>query len=321
MSDDQISFSNAGFDRYAKTTKRSVFLAEMNRIVPWGRLCKIVEPYYPKAETGRPRIDLEVMVRIHILQQWFDLSDPAAEESLYDIVPMRQFVGIDLGNAPVPDETTICKFRHLLEKHQLGRRLFDEVNAYLRDSGVKVASGTIVDATIIAAPSSTKNKAGERDPEMHQTKKGNQWHFGMKAHIGIDSASKVVHSVVTTAANVHDSRVIADLLHGKETRVWGDSAYLGQHEAIVGKAPQARLFINKRAYRNRPLSDADRATNRRKSRVRSRVEHIFGTIKGVFHFRKVRYRGLAKNTNRIAVLLALANLLTQKKRLLRLSTA
>src|SRR5580658_1775685 len=321
MSDPQISFSNASFDRYAKATKRAVFLDEMDRIVPWERLRAIVEPYYPKSETGRPRIDLVLMLRIHFLQQWFNLSDPAAEESLYDITSMRKFAGVDLGNAPVPDETTICKFRHLLEKHDLGKKLFDEVNAYLRDSGVKVASGTIVDATIIAAPSSTKNKAGERDPEMHQTKKGNQWHFGMKAHIGIDSASKVVHSVVTTAANVHDSRVIADLLHGKETRVWGDSAYLGQHEAIVGKAPQARLFINKRAYRNRPLSDADRATNRRKSRVRSRVEHIFGTIKGVFHFRKVRYRGLAKNTNRIAVLLALANLLTQKKRLLRLSTA
>jgi IS5 family transposase len=321
MSDQQISFSNASFDRYAKTTKRTAFLAEMNRIVPWERLRKIVEPYYPQAETGRPRIDLEVMLRIHFLQQWFDLSDPAAEESLYDIAPMRLFAGIDLGNAPVPDETTICKFRHLLEKHDLGRLIFDEVNAHLRESGVKVAGGTIVDATIIAAPSSTKNKAGERDPEMHSTRKGNQWHFGMKIHIGADSASKVVHSVVTTAANVHDSRVVSDLLHGGETRVWGDSAYLGQREAIVGRAPRARLFINKRAYRNRPLSDRDRATNRRKSSVRAGIEHVFGTIKGMFGFRKVRYRGLTKNTNRINVLLALANLFTTKRLLLRLKPA
>ncbi len=320
MSDKQLSFSNATFERYAKTTKRAVFLDEMNRIVPWERLVKLVEPHYPKeGGVGRPPIGLELMLRIHFLQQWFNLSDPGAEEALYDSTAMRRFVGIDLGRAPVPDETTICKFRHLLERHQLGKKLFEEVNGHLRASGVKIAGGTIVDATIIGAPSSTKNAAKQRDPEMRQTQKGNQWYFGMKAHVAIDSASKIVHTLVTTAANVHDKTILSDLLHGKETRVWGDSAYTGTAAVMREKSPRARDFTNKRAYRNRPLSEADKETNRRKSSVRSRVEHIFGTIKGMFGFRKVRYRGLAKNTNRLHVLCALANLCIQKKRLLRLA--
>lgn len=225
-----------------------------------------------------------------------------------------------MGNAAAPDETTICRFRHLPEKHNLGKRLFDAVNVYLHENGVKVSSGTIVDATIIAAPSSTTNMRKERDPEMHQTKKGNMWHFGMKAHIGVDSCTKIIHTLVTTPANVHDSKVLPDLLHGGETRVWGDSTYTGQHEAIRGKAPKARAFINKRAYRNRPLTEADKETNRRKSSVRSHVEHRFGFIKGLCGFRKVRYRGLAKNTNRPNVLCALANLFTLKVTLLRIAT-
>ena len=317
----QISFANAEFARYAKVTKRGVFLEQMDRVMPWKELCAVIEPFYPKGESGRPPIELGKMLRIHFLQQWFNLSDPGAEESLYESDSMRRFVGIDLGNAPAPDETTICKFRHLLEKHHLGKKLFQAVNQYLLENGVKVAGGTIVDATIISAPSSTKNKAKERDPEMHQTKKGNAWYFGMKAHIGVDSRSKLIHTVVTTSANVHDSRVLPDLLHGNETRVWGDSAYSGQSAAIRAKAPSARAFINKRAYRNRPLSETDKETNRRKSSIRSHVEHRFGIIKVLFGFQKVRYRGLAKNTNRINVLCALANLFTQKKRLLRLSTA
>jgi transposase, IS5 family len=228
---------------------------------------------------------------------------------------------IDLGEARVPDETTICKFRHLLEKHDLGKKLFAEVNRYLADCAITISGGTIVDATIIHAPSSTKNQDGERDPEMHQTKKGNQWYFGTKAHIGADSRHKLVHSIVATAANAHDSTVLADLLHGNETRVYGDSAHLGKVDVIREKSPRARAFINKRAYRNRPLSDRDRQTNRRKSQIRSRVEHIFGTVKGFFGFKKVRYRGLAKNENCLNVLFALSNLFMVKKRLLRLSTA
>ncbi len=317
---DQMSFANTGFERYAKATKRAIFLDEMDRIMPWKELCSVIAPFYSKGEIGRPPIELERMLRIHFLQQWFNLSDPAAEEALYDVLSMRAFVGIDLGSAAVPDETTICRFRHLLEKHNLGKRLFDAVNEYLRDNGVKVAGGTIVDATIISAPSSTKNKAKARDPEMHQTKKGNQWYFGMKAHIGVDSRSRVIHSLVVTAANVHDSKALPDLLRGTETRIYGDSAYVGKAEVIRAKAPRARAFINKRAYRNRPLTKADKATNRRKSSIRSRVEHRFGTIKGLFGFRKTRYRGLSKNANRLNVLCALANLFTQKNRLLRFAT-
>ena len=237
------------------------------------------------------------------------------------MLSMRAFARIDLGEAPVPDETTICKFRHLLEKHDLGQKLFAEVNRYLADCGIRVSGGTIVDATIIHAPSSTKNQDGQRDPEMHQTKKGNQWYFGMKAHIGADSRSKLVHSIVVTAANVHDSTVVAELLHGNETRVYGDSAYTGKGEVIRERSPRARAFINKRAYRNRPLSDQDRETNRRKSSIRSRAEHIFGTVKGYFGFRKVRDRGLGKNENCLNALFALSNLFMVKKRLLHFSTA
>ncbi len=316
---DQISFAPNGFERFTKTTKRAKFLDEMDRIMPWQDLCDVIAPFYSKGESGRRPIELERMLRIHFLQQWFNLSDPAMEEALYESVSMRAFAGVDLGNAPAPDETTICRFRHLLEKHHLGKKLFEAVNEYLRENGVKVAGGTIVDATIISAPSSTKNKAKARDPEMHQTKKGNQWHFGMKAHIGVDSRSRLIHTLVTTAANVHDSKVLPELLHGKETRVWGDSAYVGQREAIRAKAPKARAFINTRAYRNRPLTESEKETNRRKSSVRSHVEHRFGIIKGLWGFHKVRYRGLAKNTNRLNVLCALANMFTQKTRLLRLA--
>jgi len=316
-----MSLAATGFERYSKTTRRATFLSEMDRIVPWKRLRKIIRPHYYKGDgVGRRPIELERMLRIYFLQQWFTLSDPAVEEALYDSLAMRAFARVDLGEGPAPDETTICKFRHLLEEHGLGKKLFVEVNRHLADCGIKISGGTIVDATIIHAPSSTKNKDKERDPEMHQTKKGNQWYFGMKAHIGADSRHKLVHSIVATAANVHDSKVVADLLHGNETRVYGDSAYTGREGAIRRKSPRARAFINKRAYRNRPLSDHDRETNRRKSSIRSRAEHIFGTVKGHFGFKKVRYRGLAKNENCLNVLFALSNLFMVKKRLLRLST-
>ena len=222
----QKTLADEGFERYRKPTRREQFLDEMDRIIPWADLCGVIEPFYPKGKgAGRPPIGVERMLRIHFLQHWFNLSDPAVEEALYDSRAMRRFVNIDLGREPAPDETTICKFRHLLEAHNLGDALFVLIAEYLDENGLKVSTGTIVDATIINAPSSTKNKDGERDPEMHQTKKGNQWYFGMKAHIGVDSRTKLIHSVVATAANVHDSRILPDLLHGEETRVWGDSAY------------------------------------------------------------------------------------------------
>lgn len=317
----QLSFATTGFERYGKATRRGSFLAEMERVVPWGELCGLIEPVYPKAGQGRPPVGLERMLRIYFLQQWFNLSDPAVEEALYDSVAMRRFVGIDLGLEPVPDETTVCRFRHLLERHELGRGLFEQVHRHLEGQGLKVSRGTIVDATIINAPCSTKNREKSRDPDMHQTKKGQQWYFGMKAHVGVDSQTKMIHAVVATAANVADSEVLGDLLHGEETRVWGDQAYRGQGETIRRHAPKAADFTNRR-YRLRGVVDEiERARNRTKSRVRAKVEHAIGVIKRVFGFVKVRYRGLDKNANRLFVTCALANLFMARHRLLRVQGA
>ena len=290
----QMTLANGGFERYAKTTRRAAFLAEMNCVLPWAELCALIEPFYPQAGNGRPPKPIEQMLRIYCLQQWFDLSDPGAEEALYDSVAMRGFVGLDLGREPVPDETTILNFRHLLEAHELGRKLFEQVHEYLEAQGIKVSKGTIVDATIISAPSSTKNASKSRDPDMHQTKKGQQWYFGMKAHIGVDSKMKLIHSVVATPANVADATVLPDLLHGEETKVWGDQAYKGQTEVISKHAPRAQDMTNRRyRFKNR-IDEVQRAKNRTKSSVRAKVEHVFGVIKGVFGFVKVRYRGLRR---------------------------
>jgi transposase, IS5 family len=242
----QLTLATAGFDKHSKQTRRAAFLAEMEQVVPWRELCAVIEPYYPKPGNGRPPIGLERMLRLHFLQHWFNLSDPAAEEALYDSISMRQFVGIDLGRERVPDETTILNFRHLLERHDLTQALFDRMNAYLASRGLQVKCGTIVDATIIAAPSSTKNQTATRDPEMRQTRKGRQWYFGMKLHVGADSKTKLIHCMTTTAANVHDANVLGQLLHGKETRVYGDQAYRGQKAVIRKHAPRARNFTNRR---------------------------------------------------------------------------
>ena len=317
----QLTLAMAGFERYAKTTRRAVFLAEMERIVPWSALCALIEPFYPKPGNGRPPVGVERMLRIYFLQHWFNLSDPGVEEALYDSQAMRRFAGIDLGREPVPDETTMCRFRHLLEEHDIGRRLFDEVQRHLAANGLTVATGTIVDATIINAPSSTKNAGKARDPEMHQTKKGNQWYFGMKGHFGVDSRSKLIHAVQATPANVADSMVLPNLLHGNETRVWGDQAYRGQRAVIREHAPRARDFTNRR-YRHRGVVDeVERAKNRTKSNVRAKVEHALGIIKRVFGFAKVRYRGLKKNTHRLLVACALANLFIARRHLLRCEVA
>jgi transposase, IS5 family len=295
----------------------------MERVVPWAGLCTLIAPVYPcePAGAGRRPVGLERMLRIYFIQQWFNLSDPAVEEALYDSRALRTFVGIDLGCEPVPDETTICKFRHLLEAHALGARLFAAVGKHLQAQGMKISTGTIVDATIINAPSSTKNKDKQRDPEMRQTKKGKQWYFGMKAHVGVDSRTKLIHTVVATAANVHDSQVLSDLLQGAETRVWGDSAYTGQRDVLRQCAPQAQDFPHKKARRHRALTGKQRATNRTKSKVRAKVEHSIGVIKRVFGFAKVRYRGLAKNAQRLFVTCALANLFMARRHLLRLTSA
>ena len=276
----QLTLATASFDKYSKPTRRAAFLAEMDRVVPWRELCAVIEPFYPKAGNGRPPIGLERMLRLHLLQHWFNLSDPMAEEALYESVSMRQFVGIDLGREPVPDETTILNFRHLLERHNLGQVLFERVNQHLASRGLKVAGGTIVDATIIAAPSSTKNAAKARDPEMHQTRKGQQWYFGMKLHIGVDSRTRLIHSMTTTAANVHDAKVLGELLHGEETRVYGDQAYRGQRAVIRQHAPNAKDFTNKRYRHCGVVDEVERSRNRTKSGVRAKVEHRSGCSRG-----------------------------------------
>ena len=310
-----------GFEKYGKKTRRAEFLEEMEQVVPWARLGGLVEPYYPKAGKGRPPVGVERMLRIYFLQQWFNLSDPAVEEALYDSAVMRQFAGIDLGREPVPDETTVCKFRHLLEEHQLGGEMLKVVNRHLEGKGVRITTGTIVDATIIHAPSSTKNREQKRDEEMHQTKKGNQWYFGMKAHVGVDSKTKLIHSVVATPANVADATVLPALLHGQETRVWGDQAYRGQTEVIHACAPNAKDFTNRRYRYQDQIDERERRKNRVKSKVRSKVEHVFGVMKLKFGFVKVRYRGLAKNAHRLFVTSALVNLFRTRQRLLARTAA
>jgi transposase, IS5 family len=304
----QLTLASNEFERYRKPTRRERFLAEMGSVVPWAELCALIEPYYPQAGSagGRPASGLERMLRIHCLQLWFNLSDPAVEEALYDSRALRAFVGIDLGQEPVPDETTVMRFRHLLEHNGLGEKI-TAVGQVLQQRGLRLSRGTIVDATIIAAPSSTKNAQGERDPEMHQTRKGKQWYFGMKVHVGVDSRSKVIHSVVTTPANTADCKVLGQLLHGEERRVYGDQAYKSQGEVIRTMAPKAKDFTHRQCKWKHFTKEAIKAKNRTKSRIRSRVEHSIGIIKRVFGFTKVRYRGLAKNANRVWVTAALAN--------------
>ena len=280
----------------------------MDILVPWAEFCSVIEPYYPKAGDGRPPIGLERILRMYFIANWFNLADMACEDALYDVATFRDFCRIDLGRERVPDATTLMNFRHLLERNGLGAALFAKVGELLLANGLKLSGGTLVDATIIAAPSSTKNADKARDPEMHQTKKGNQWYFGMKVHIGVDSRSGLTHSASITSANVHDSRELPNLLHGKETRLYGDSAYTGQKDVLKEIAPNAKDFTNKRARRNHPLTDADKETNRRKSQVRARVEHPFRPLKSIYGFAKVRYRGLVKNANRALALLALINL-------------
>ena len=306
-----------GFERYTKKTRRAQFLEEMEQIVPWRELTALIEPHYPKAGNGRRPVGLERMLRIYFLQQWFNLSDPAVEEALYDSPVMREFAGVDLGSEPVPDETTVCKFRHLLEEHRLGGEILETVNLYLQQRGVRISTGTIVDATIINAPSSTKNQQQERDPEMHQTRKGKQWYYGMKAHVGVDSKTKMVHTVVATAAHVADSTVLPELLHGEETHVWGDQAYRGQTEVIHQCSPRAKDYTHNR-YRYKYWTDEmERAKNRTKSKVRSKVEHVFAVLKLKFGFVKVRYRGIEKNANGLFAAFALVNLFMARQKLLR----
>jgi IS5 family transposase len=298
-----------GFEVHGRATRKAQFLARMETLVPWGEFCALIEPHYPKAGNGRPPVGLERMLRMYLVANWFDLGDEACEEALYDVPAFRDFCRIDLGGERVPDATTLLHFRHLLERHHIGAALFAKVGELLLAQGLKLCGGTIVDATLIAAPPSTKNQEHSRDPEMHQSKKGKQWYFGMKVHIGADSQTGLVHSASVSAGNVHDSQELPNLLHGQERRLYGDSAYRGekQRERLKQIAPQAKDFTNRRAHQSRPLTEADKQTNRRKSAVRSKVEHPFLTLKRLWGFAKTRYRGLAKNANRAFAMLALIN--------------
>ncbi len=301
-----------------KQTRREKFLAEMEAVVPWMRLLALIAPHYPKAgpKGGRPPMPIETMLRVYFLQQWYALSDPMAEEMLYDSDAMRRFAGIELGDDRIPDETTILNFRHLLEKHQLTEQLFAEVNRYLADQGITLRSGTLVDATIIDAPSSTKNKARARDPEMSSTKKGNDWYFGMKAHVGVDADSGTVHSLETTTAKVHDSRVWDELLHGEEASVWADKGYVSaEREAAFCKDGKV-WGVMRKAPKGGKLDELDEVTNRIIAMVRAKVEHPFRVLKRQFGHVKTRYRGLAKNRAQLFTLFALGNLFLVRRRLL-----
>ena len=313
----QMTFASLAHATKKKVTRREKFLAEMEAVVPWSRLLVLIEPHYPRmgSKGGRPAIPLAVMLRIYCLQQWYALSDPMAEESLYDSDAMRRFAGLELGDDRIPDETTILNFRHLLERHVLTEAIFAEVNEYLAENGVTLRSGTLVDATIIDAPSSTKNKTGKRDPDMSSTKKGNDWYFGMKAHIGVDADSGIVHSLDTTTAKVHDSRIWDDLLHGAETSVWADKAYVSAERADAFAGPGKFWGVMRKAPKGGELHPDDEYINRLIAKVRSRVEHPFRVLKRQFGYIKTRYRGLAKNRAQLFSLFALGNLYLVRRRL------
>lgn len=309
----QTTFASLAFDAKKKLTRRERFLREMDQVVPWARLLKLIAPHYPKAGNGRTPMPLAAMLRIYFLQQWFNLSDPAAEDSLYDIESMRRFCGIELSDNAVPDETTILNFRRLLERHQLTEAIFKAVNRLLADKRLLLKSGTLVDATIISAPSSTKNADRSRDPEMSQTRKGNQWYFGMKVHIGTDRKG-IVHTVTTTTAKDADITQLPELLHGKEGVVHGDRGYYSHDAVEFLRNRGMRSRLQKRAASGHPLSRTEKARNKKWSSARAFVEHPFHVIKRLWGFAKVRYRGLQKNTVRVFALMALANLYLVRRR-------
>jgi IS5 family transposase len=312
----QTTFASLAWNGKGRTTRRERFLAEMDVVVPWARLTALIAPHYPKGTGGRPAMPLERMLRVYFMQQWFNLSDPQAEDALYDIEPMRRFAGIELAEDAIPDESTILRFRHLLEEHKLTEKIFAEVRTLLEEKKLLLKSGTIVDATIISAPSSTKNATKSRDPEMHQGKKNKQWHFGMKVHIGA-SKQGLVHTVVTGPANEADITKLDGLLHGEEQELYGDQAYWCEDHRQHCQHAGIRYRVNRRPpSHQQPLTEYQRQINRARSRCRARGEHAFHVVKRLWGFAKVRYRGLAKNTARTFAVFALANLYLVRRRLL-----
>jgi IS5 family transposase len=312
---DQRSFAGIAWTTKGRMTRRERFLAEMDQVIPWSRLVALIEPHYPKPGRGRRPLGLEKMLRIYFLQHWFDLSDPAAEDAIYDSESMRRFVGVELGEDVVPDESSILRFRHLLEEHALTEAIFAEVGTLLKEKGLLLKQGTIVDATIISAPTSTKNRTGTRDPEMRSTQKGNAWFFGMKVHVGTDKQG-LAHSLVTTDAAQADVSQVPSLVHGEEREILGDGAYWKEADRHSFRTAGVRYRVNRRGCRHRPLTERDQRVNRARSRVRARVEHVFHVVKRLWGFSKVRYRGLAKNTARAYAAFALANLYLVRRKLL-----
>ena len=313
---DQPTFADLEYQGKKRRTRRELFLERMDGLIPWRRLEERIRPVYPKPGKGRRPYPLAVMLRVHCVQLFYNLSDPGMEDLLYEAESVRRFVGLSLSEA-LPGETTILNFRHLLERHELGKALFDEINAHLGSQGLRLREGSIVDASIIEAPSSTKNRTRERDPEMHQTKKGNQWHFGMKAHIGVDSETGIVHSLSTTAANAHDVTEAHNILHGGERVVWCDAGYQGVHKRWenLGLEIDWQVAMRPGKRRNLDPGSAEELAEKLKASMRAKVEHPFQKVKRVFGYAKVRYRGLAKNTERLALLFGLGNLLTAESRL------
>ena len=303
-----VSFASLAYESKKKKTRREKFLEEMDKVIPWEELMRDIKKYYPKAGNGRQPIPLARMLRIYFMQQWYGLSDPAMEDALYDIESLRRFADIDMEVDVIPDETTILHFRHLLEKYELTRKIFEKTKQYLSEKGLLLREGTIVDATIINAPSSTKNQDKTRDKEMKQTKKGNQWYFGMKAHVGTDTGKGLVHTIVVTNAAVHDSQVMDELLHGEEQAVYGDSAYTSEKRKTGFEAKGIKWCVNRKGCRYRQMSPADVEYNHKQSQTRARVEHAFRVVKHLWHYQKVRYKGLFKNAAQVFSLFALANL-------------
>ena len=313
---DQPTFADLEYQGQKRKTRRELFLERMGALIPWQSMEERVRPVYPKAGRGLHPYALSAMLRIHCVQLFYNLSDPGMEDLLYESDPVRRFVGLK-PSGPLPDETIILNFRHLLEQHNLGQGLLEEINAHLEAQGLRFREGTIVDATIIEAPSSTKNRAKERDPEMHQTKKGNQWHFGMKAHIGVDYETGIVHSMTATAANVHDVTEAHNLLHGGETVVWGDAGYQGVHKRTENLGLDVEWRVAMRPGKRRGLDPEgpDALVEKAKASVRAKVEHPFLRVKRLLGYAKMRFRGLAKNMERLALLFGLGNLLTAEGRL------
>ena len=315
--------SDLGLKLSTKRTRKREFLDEMQRVVPWAELIALIEPHYPKGKTGRPPMGIATMLRVHFLQQWFGLSDPAMEEALHDVPLYREFADLEGPMRRLPDESTILRFRHLLEEHGLAAPMFATVNRVLQAHGLTLKTGTVVDATLIAAPSSTKNSTGERDPEMRQTKKGNNYYFGMKAHIGADADSGLVHTVICTPANTSDVTQAEALLHGEEEIAFGDAGYQGAHKRpeatmknwLVAMRPGKRRKLDPSNPRDAIVNEIERL----KASVRAKVEHPFRVIKRQFGFTKVRYRGLAKNTAQLTTLFALSNLWMARRKLMAMT--